>query len=46
MGGAIDHRLRARVAGAVAQAQQPGKVFRIGYLDSSTAAGSAISMDA
>ena len=27
--------------GAVAQAQQPGKIFRIGYLDVSTAPGSA-----
>src|SRR5262245_59249168 len=27
--------------GAVAEAQQPGKIFRIGFLDSSTASGSA-----
>ena len=33
------------MAGAVAQAQQPGKVFRIGFLDSSTAAGSAILLE-
>jgi putative tryptophan/tyrosine transport system substrate-binding protein len=34
------------VAGAVAQAQQTGKVLRIGFLDSSTAAGSAVLVDA
>ena len=28
-------------AGAVAQAQQPGKIFRIGFLDSSNASGTA-----
>jgi hypothetical protein len=28
--------------GARAEAQQAGKIFRIGYLDSSTAAGSAV----
>ena len=28
------------------QAQQPGKVFRIGYLDQSTASGSAVLLDA
>jgi len=33
------------VAGAIAQAQQPGKIFRIGFLDSSTAAGSAILLE-
>ena len=32
--------------GAVALAQQPGKVFRIGFLDSSTASGSAVLVDA
>jgi hypothetical protein len=30
------------LCGAVAQAQQTGKVLRIGFLDSSTAAGSAV----
>ena len=30
------------VAGAVAQAQQTAKLFRIGYLDNSTASGSAV----
>ena len=31
---------------AVAQAQQTGKIFRIGFLDSSTAAGGAVLVDA
>jgi putative tryptophan/tyrosine transport system substrate-binding protein len=30
------------LCGAVAQAQQPGRIFRIGFLDSSTAAGMAV----
>jgi putative ABC transport system substrate-binding protein len=30
----------------VAEAQQPGKIFRIGYLDSGNAAGSAVLVDA
>ena len=30
------------VVGTVAEAQQPAKVFRIGYLDNSTASGSAV----
>src|SRR5678815_1916409 len=34
------------VAGSVAQAQQTGKVFRIGYLDVSAASGSAVLVDA
>jgi putative ABC transport system substrate-binding protein len=34
------------VGGAVAQAQQTGKVFRIGFLDNSTAAGSGVLVDA
>ncbi len=29
----------------LADAQQPGKIFRIGYLDSSTASGSAVLVD-
>ena len=33
------------VVGAVAQAQQTGKIFRIGFLDSSTASGSAVLVD-
>jgi putative ABC transport system substrate-binding protein len=32
--------------GARAEAQQPGKIFRIGYLDASTASGSAVLVDA
>jgi putative ABC transport system substrate-binding protein len=31
---------------ASAEAQQPGKIFRIGFLDSSTASGSAVLIDA
>src|SRR5499433_2233445 len=31
---------------SLAQAQQPGKIFRIGYLDPSTASGSAVLVDA
>src|SRR5262245_26606884 len=34
------------LCGAVAQAQQPGKMFRIGFLDSSTASGMAVLVDA
>src|SRR5262245_4273137 len=34
------------VVGPVAQAQQTGKIFRIGYLDTSTASGSAVLVDA
>ena len=34
------------VAGAVAQAQQAGKIFRIGFLDQSTASGSAVLAEA
>jgi putative ABC transport system substrate-binding protein len=34
------------LAGAVAQAQQTGKIFRIGYLDPSTASGSAVQTEA
>jgi ABC-type uncharacterized transport system substrate-binding protein len=33
------------VFGVAADAQQPGKVFRIGFLDSSTASGSAVVLD-
>jgi putative tryptophan/tyrosine transport system substrate-binding protein len=33
------------VVGPVAEAQQPGKIFRIGFLDPSTAAGSAVLWD-
>ena len=34
------------VCGARAEAQQTGKVLRIGFLDSSTASGSAVLVDA
>jgi putative ABC transport system substrate-binding protein len=34
------------MCGAVARAQQPTKVFRIGFLDTSTASGSAVLVDA
>jgi putative ABC transport system substrate-binding protein len=33
------------LGGAVAKAQQAGKIFRIGYLDSSTASGSMVLLD-
>ena len=32
--------------GVVADAQQPGKIFRIGFLDTSTASGSAVLVEA
>ena len=34
------------MCGAVARAQQPTKVFRVGFLDTSTASGSAVLVDA
>jgi putative ABC transport system substrate-binding protein len=34
------------VVGPVAQAQQPGKIFRIGFLDEGTAAGRAVFVEA
>ena len=34
------------LCGVVAQAQQPGRIFRIGFLDASTASGSAVLVDA
>jgi putative ABC transport system substrate-binding protein len=34
------------VCGGAAQAQQPGKLFRIGFLDASTASGSAVLVEA
>ena len=34
------------MCGAVVQAQQTGKIFRIGFLNASTASGSAVHMDA
>src|SRR5215472_10127847 len=30
---------------SIAEAQQPGKIFRIGFLDSSTASGSAVLLE-
>src|SRR5262249_47673634 len=38
--------LTIALGGAVAQAQQAGKVFRMGFLDVSTASGSAVLLDA
>ena len=38
--------LTLAVGGVVAQAQQPGKIFRIGLLDNSTASSSAVLVDA
>jgi putative tryptophan/tyrosine transport system substrate-binding protein len=34
------------ICGAVVEAQQTGRIFRIGYLDGSTASGSAVLVDA
>src|SRR5882724_8027165 len=34
------------VCGGRAEGQQPGKIFRIGFLDSSTASGSAVLLEA
>ena len=42
MAGAFGYRFHALVAGTVADAQQPGKIFRIGILDPTTASGSAV----
>ena len=33
-------------AAVITEAQQPGKIFRIGFLDVSTASGSAVLLDA
>src|SRR4030095_7466106 len=38
--------LTLAIRGAVAKAQQPGKIFRIGFLDPSTASGTAVMVDA
>ena len=46
MGGDFRHRLAFTMCGAVATAQQTGKIFRIGFLDASTASGSAVLVDA
>ncbi|HEX2931789.1 MAG TPA: hypothetical protein VHV54_18825, partial [Candidatus Binatia bacterium] len=34
------------MCGAMVEAQQPGKIFRIGYLGNSTASGSAVLLEA
>ena len=34
------------ISGPIANAQQAGKIFRIGFLDPSTASGSAVLVDA
>ena len=34
------------ISGPIANAQQPGKIFRIGFLDDSTASGSAVLLEA
>ena len=34
------------ISGPIANAQQPGKIFRIGFLDTSTASGSAVLLEA
>ena len=34
------------ISGPIADAQQTGKIFRIGFLDPSTASGSAVLVDA
>jgi ABC-type uncharacterized transport system substrate-binding protein len=44
--GIISFLVTLAMAGAVAQAQQAGRVFRIGYLNNSTASGSAVLVDA
>ena len=46
MAGAFSYCFRARAAVAVVQAQQAGKIFRIGFLDQSTASGSAVLAEA
>jgi putative ABC transport system substrate-binding protein len=43
--GLITLALSLTLCGAVAQAQQTGKIFHIGFLDPSTAAGSAVLLD-
>ena len=46
MGGDCRPRARIHNVGARVDAQQPGKIFRIGFLDSSTASGSAVLVEA
>ena len=45
-GGIFAFALTFAACGAVAQAQQPTKVLRIGFLDNSTASGIAVLLDA
>ena len=46
MGGAFCNRRRAHGVRGEAEAQQTGKIFRIGFLDASTASGSAVLVEA
>jgi putative ABC transport system substrate-binding protein len=46
LAGIVAIALTFAFGGAVATAQQTGKIFRIGFLDSSTAVGSAVLVDA
>ena len=46
MGGALCNRRCTPVCGARADAQQPAKISRIGFLDPSTASGSAVLLEA
>ena len=46
LAGLFAHAFLLAVCGAVAEAQQTGKIFRIGFLDASTASGSAVLVDA
>jgi ABC-type uncharacterized transport system substrate-binding protein len=45
-GGIVALALAFTMCGAVAQAQQAGKIFRIGYLDNSSASGIAVLLEA
>ena len=46
MGGIVAIVVALTVGGTGVEAQQPGKIFRIGFLDNSTASGSAVLVDA
>ena len=46
MGGDLSLLLFVLCGGAVAEAQQSGKIFRIGFLDDSTASGIAVLLEA
>jgi putative ABC transport system substrate-binding protein len=46
LAGILAYVVTIAFGGVVASAQQPGKIFRIGFLDSSTASGSAVLVDA